>query len=144
MKLKNILRDIREKWVASTEYLNEYVEIFKNPSKKEIIDLKSESEDVRFIALEGEGDVYVTHSFMFHPDLAEELGINEDYKDNFSGIGRIDRGVIIAYALSDVINLRKDKYNNLKEKILNGDYDWVERYNFDLSTIKENLSREEE
>jgi len=68
---------------------NAYYEIFKNPNKSEINDLKNDSVLVRFIA-DG-GDIYVFSAELLHDLALKELGLKRK-STMFEGVAKISNG----------------------------------------------------
>ena len=145
MDLKRILQKIEEEWVAGTENIGgEYREIFKNPTKSEIIDLGEEDHSIRFIADRGNREVYIASGDVFHDIIVKELSKRMEYiLENFSGSGWIQRGEVEVRALSDQYWIEEfegmKSKKRVEEEVLSGYYDWMERYNFNLSSIKKEI-----
>lgn len=146
--LKQILNKVEEEWVAGTKSTtrNEYREIFKNPSKSEINDILefegNKSNNIRFIAVKRTEDIYVTSIDVFHITIVYEIDEFEnswDIVNNFSGIGEVfgGRKIEVSEKFSDYLYEYPNKLYNRCAEIVDGDYDWMERYNFDLSGVKE-------
>lgn len=165
-----ILNNINEKWVSSTKTrFGNYREIFVNPSKedlKDVIDSDLENKkygllvqgDIRFLASRDSKTVYVATSDLMHWRMGEELGYKQydTYKKFFCGEGKYKNGKIEVIRFSDIYEDRYETFveygldeNNIVpsyieicEELLSGKYDWLRRYNFDLSKIKSIVNRQ--
>lgn len=148
--IKAILENLNEKWykgVKSSEGNRDYREIFKNPSRNEILDIEryggSRSDgvinsDIRFIADKKYKEVYITSADVFHRDIMDEVDVlTGNITDYFSGMGRVkNNGNIELSDVSDYFWGSPKKLNSLLDDIVSGDYDWMERYNFSLRKLK--------
>lgn len=151
MKLNQILKNLREEWESSTDSMQggEYREIFVNPTKQELRDLEEFSgmSTVKFIADSDKREIYVTSSDVYHYKIAEEVGLNSNYEmTKYSGKGNISGGLVEATAFCDALNFNRqlkyepdylERAEEIYSEIINGEYDWMEKYNFDLSVVKE-------
>lgn len=151
-KLKCLLDNVKERWEGSTKSMqkNDYREIFANPTKQELRELEdinnSDSNIIKFIAVKNKREVYVASYDVYHYKIAEEVGVDSDYEmKNFPGKGRIENGVVNVTVYSDALNFKKEmKYDEkymeraevLYKEVLDGVWDWVEKYNFDLKELK--------
>lgn len=151
MKINKILDRLQEKWYKETisSHNNDYREIFINPSINDILDIEKyggtrsdrlRTNDVRFIADISKKNVYVTSADVFHNDIINEVselrGFPNDY---FSGMGEIRKsGSIHITDISDYLLDFEHKDDLIKQfrLILEGKYDWMERYHFELGNIK--------
>lgn len=150
MKLKDILSNIEERWVVGTrsDAHGAYREIFMNPDRNDIRDIEEfggyrHGDNVRFIAVKDSQNVYVSSADVFHRTIAEEVDDLLDIggvTNNFSGMGNIEGSKIEVTDFSDVFiefEGYEMSFQTICEDILDGKYDWMERYNFDLGLIKE-------
>lgn len=126
---------------AESRY-GKYVEIFKNPTVQEIKSIEEETQVgiVRFIADKESRDVYVNASEILHSHMVKEIDElqKEDILEKFSGIGYVDGNKIIASELAGTYReAGTDEYSEkISSDILEGEYDWLENKNFDLSEVK--------
>lgn len=146
MKLKKILSDIKEEWHTETQSSmdKEYREIFKNPTQSDIRDIIEYGgdrlgDDIRFIADRRSQNVYATSADVFHQDMFEEIDeFTDDVKNRiFSGIGDWNGRVIKISYFSDLLIEDETGLYVASRNVVEGKYDWMERYNFDLSDIKD-------
>lgn len=129
---------------------NSYREIFVNPSKSEVSDILDEEvrNNLRFIADKDRRKVYLAGGDVFHYIIARESGFDEDYffYDTFAGTAKFEGGKVLALTWTDYLNDEDEdvlrRVEELSKEILAGEYDWMKRYNFDLSIIK-GLARDE-
>lgn len=152
-KINEIVTKIDEKWIKGTKstFKKEYREIFKNPSKEELLQLdelgiEKYGENIRFIAINKSKNIYVTSADVFHTSMKREIPelVPEDFTTTFSGAGGFKRGKVEVTWWTDELNDPKHErslYNICKEVIL-GDYDWIERYNFELGLFKQRAKKE--
>lgn len=152
--LKEILSDIEERFVSDTKSTegNDYREIFQNPSRSEFRDIVDFSgrrmgDSIRFIAVKESMNVYCTSADVFHRTMVreiDEIDRMEGVYGNFSGMAELEGGEVEVSHWSDVFEMEGyfPFLYELCEDLINGDYDWMERYNFDLSLIKD-VAREE-
>lgn len=138
-KINSIIESINEKWVKGTKSnnLNKYREIFVNPSKKELQEIVKDAryDSIRFIADGRRKKIYVVLYDVFHYTLAEEIGMSESefiYK-TFAGMGDVMMRGVEVDGITDYLSHSTaylERYVELGEEILNGDYDWMKRYHF--------------
>lgn len=133
--LKKRISDIKdrakdESFVAGTEKFSRYFEIFKNPSKKEVISAINQNigyaDSVRFIADVSTKDLYIFPSDLLHGHAAEQI-YNTDPKKIYdeNKTGRIFLG--IANFRSGKLFLNRT-YSNPEESHFQFDWDWLETY----------------
>lgn len=147
MKLKKILKEIKERWVMGTEATEkgEYREIFMNPSPNELSDIEEYGgmrygDDMRFIAVKKTQNVYISSADVFHRTIAEEIDELDPVEGvymNFSGIGKYRNGIVEINDYSDVFDFEgyEPWLYELCKDLVGGRYDWLTKYNFDLSYI---------
>lgn len=128
----------------------EYREIFVNPTPNEINDIIEyggvrEKDDVRFIAIKNSRDLYITSADVFHRTIVKEVDeLREgDAIKNFSGMGSVNSDKIKVSYLSDLINNKATKGQkwDISKDLVEGEYDWLENYNFNLEYIKEKAEK---
>lgn len=153
MELKSILNKVEEEWVMGTKATRakEYREIFKNPSKSELEDIiefggERLGSDFRFIAIKDGKDVYVSSADVFHITMTNEIeGLGStDIYENFSGIADWNRGIVRVKHYSDFYyeeGFEKYLYK-VSTDILEGRYDFLIKYGFDLSLIEEEAMKQ--
>ena len=151
MKLKEILED----FVKVIGLRGEYYEIFVNPTFQELKDL---SKAVRFITNKERREVYVADSMVIHEEIMREIidkFPQSDWKgavlQNLFGIGKNGGGEVEITRFNDVWDFyrdkpldtyKSDKYDEKEElnqvclDIVFGEYDWLERYNFNINAIR--------
>lgn len=155
MKLNKILNNLKEEFVTSLKYGGGYREIFVNPSRKEIMDILDSGEgrrgdDIRFIAVKGEKEVYVASADFLHTFIAKKgMYDNSIFAiiGNFSGMGRVEGDEIVVTEISDEYKNDDESYTEMIYDVLEGEYDWMEkrRYgNFNLDKIKKRFERKKE
>ena len=144
MKINRILRILNEEWYTTVpDKSGEHVDVFINPSRRDIKDaLEGEIGrgygEVRFVADGGNENVYVwnANTSLFHRTVIDEFSLGYVYK----GIAKYDAGDLEVKVGES--NIEHD--DMLLMNILDGNYDWMERYNFDLSIVKDYAEEEEE
>lgn len=127
MKLKKILSNIKEEWYDYVKVRGKNVEVFVNPSRKDIVEM---GEFIRFIADGKEKKLYVTDAFdgALHAELYNEIGFN--HKEIIAGHFWYKKGKLM---------LVKDEKITLfdnEESLLNEEWDWMERYNVDMTWFR--------
>lgn len=157
-KLQRILLELRkidEEFIEGLKSKNgKYREIYVNPNREEINQIIADydRDNVRFLADKGKNEVYVAAADVLHNDLADKLG-DSRYKymqymmNAFPGNGKVKSGKIVVTRWTDLFFSSDDEdlANRLKEllkEILNGEYDWMEKYSFDLKEIKREAKEE--
>lgn len=145
MRIKSIIENINEKWDSTIQAKSgKYVDIFKNPSRRDIKealgDIRSGYGELRFVADNEYKDVYVWNAdtSLFHIKVIRGK--------NLGGIG-VYKGVAVYNAGELEVKIGESNIDTddiLLLDILDGEYDWLERYNFDLSVVKEYAKEEEE
>lgn len=149
MKLKKILVNIDEKYYTTTEdNYGKMVEIFKNPTQQEIKEvvpdpsgggglLGSMGQD-EFRYLVDNDDLYVWSSepAYLHQDLANDLGIGviNGEEGVWAGKGKYNRGNI---KIKKANYIRDGKTDDM---LLEGEFDWLEDYGFDIEKLKREFS----
>lgn len=141
--VREILDELEEQFHKGVESrYGDYLEIFVNPDIDEIRDLKKKSDVVRFIAVKKEKKVYVSNSTLLHREMVRKADIGRGSKNevifNFSALGDIEGNKILVTHLSDGFRFSENS-NELEAlcyEISSGKFDWLEKYNFDLSKIK--------
>lgn len=131
-RLKKYLNSVEEEFVIGyRDLFDNYKEIFKNPSRKEYLEITEEDRNFRFIADKNKKDLYVADVGVLHEDIQKQIGMKTHYFDLFSGI---------AFFEGNYINISYDNLNcNIDDEILEGDYDWVRKYKFDIRKLKEDI-----
>ena len=134
MRLKEVLFNIREDFeVGYEDRFGEYQEIFKNPSWREIKDITENDINFRFIADKDKNHLYVAGVNVLHDDIQSKVGgFKKHYFDLFSGIA-IKKGIRNIKVYLNNLNC------NIEDEILEGEYDWVEDYYFDLNLLKKEI-----
>lgn len=140
MRLENIVKELDEKWYKGVEIGKDYVEIYKNPSRKDIKEIFKSGMgygQVRFVANISYKEVFVwdADTPLFHNEVMMEEDIY-----GLKGVAYYDAGEL---------EVRTHESNVLSDDIialdvLEGKYDWLENYYFDISIIKEYVEEEEE
>lgn len=151
MNVESILNNIYEVYDFTTkDYKGNMVEVFKNPTKKELMDIVPDSsgtgvgsstllgnfkrDKVRYLVYKDDVYVWNTENMYLHQDLANDkgFGIIDDIDDLFAGVGRYKSGKIRDYNIKYITD-------KTKEDIRDGKFDWLRRYNFDLKPMKDSL-----
>lgn len=132
MSIREILLKLNERFVVGFEGRNGYNEIFVNPDRKEIREVASRGESFRFIGDKEIKSLYVADVNVLHEEMQEEIGnMKQHYFDLFSGVA-INEG--------RYVRIYYDNLNcNIDDEILEGEYDWVERYNFNIFELKKEM-----
>ena len=150
--MKKILKNLKEDWVTGKKIKiqmgRDYREIFVNPSRRELKDIMdlANTDVFRFIADKGNQEIYISSADVYHYDMAKEVGLGSDYEiHHLSAKGVWNEGEVKVVEFADALNYDRhlkfnEKYHNraeeLYEEIINGEYDWMESYHFDLEILK--------
>lgn len=147
-KLKSILKSLKEDFETGYEVRGEYVEVFVNPIFDEIKECGSV---IRFTAIGHKKKVYVINAFKTtHPNLGHNIGYTHAHMngDAFAGIGYIDGNEVVVREVSEEnMGAMNERILEMFEEVVNGKYDWLKDYRFNLKKIKEkldNILKEEE
>lgn len=120
---------IKEEFVVGFEGRNGYMEIFKNPDRKEILSVARSGEGFRYIADKRSKNLYIASQDVLHQEMQEEIGNMKDhYFDLFSGIAQ-NKGNYVDVKYGD-LNC------NIEDQIVEGEYDWVKKYGFRMRDLK--------
>lgn len=151
-EIRNIIKEelnlILEKFEAGIErsWSGKYREIFVNPNKKEIADIYDpdipdwHKGDIRFIAILEEESIYVVAADVVHITMVDAIGLNRtNVAVDFWGIGEIQQRNIVVTGFADTYTV--EAKNEMGKAILNGKFDWMEKYNFDLSEFKKQIKK---
>ena len=142
MKIDKILENLNEKFYKGFKHKymdNNYFEIFINPSLRELKDLISNSKHwkLRFIADKKTKKVYLVDSEVIHGVIADEIALSDDYRNLLSGIGTFGgKFEILSLSYDIESKIKHNKGSQLVDDILDGEYDWLDRYNFDIDEFK--------
>lgn len=132
---------IDEKYVKGTKKAGEYREIFVNPTKQEVVDIENFDgvkwgNNVRFIALKENKKVYTSTGDVLHWMIKDVADLsNSDVAGSFRGMGVADFGEITVTKFGS--NISDKEKRMMANDLINGEYNWMEKYNFDLSKIKQ-------
>lgn len=133
-----------EKWDRTVRAKSgKHIDVFKNPSRSDIKDALGDEigggyGEIRFVADRDYKDVYIwnANTSLFHIDVINDLNLGYVYK----GIAEYNAGDLeVRIGESNV-----EEDDRLLLDILNGEYDWLDKYNFDLSVVKDYAEEEEE
>lgn len=137
-KSQRLLEMLNEEWVTGIERSRGaetfYYEIFKNPKPSEIKDLLDQSryyKGARFLADPKRKEVYVWSSDVLHSKVFEHMG----YSVSFA-YGKFWAGTSDYFSGKFLVN-KEELVKRVAKGLLDGDYDFMERYGFDLSLVKE-------
>jgi len=79
------LKDFFEEWKATIKFLGEVYEIFVNPTRKDLRDIKIASDVARYIIDFEKKKLYVFSAELMHIAVAKELGIPYDFNKKIKG-----------------------------------------------------------
>jgi hypothetical protein len=131
---------LNEKYFASfTNPVGDYFSVFKNPSKKEMIEASKEGpgvialnpySEIRFVANDKDKSLYVwgAATATHHSILVKVLNINPKNENLFGGVLRKSGNKWNIEAPS-YISFTKDK------KFIHNKFKWIEKYNINLSSF---------
>ena len=124
MKIREICEEFKDAVRLSKD---EYYEIFKNPSSREVNEAKSKDLGVRFIIDFNDKIFYVFNENLLHSVASKKLGVKYNYPnwDNMDfafGVGFIFKGIIKTGL--DSMDTNADRKLELKK----GEHDWVREY----------------
>lgn len=142
--LKELLEGIQEKFVIGFDDEGDYIEIFKNPTGDKIISVSNfgrEKDALRFIADLDNRDVYIASTDIIHQTIAKEANLNwNEVKTRFfPGIAYFwDRVLVVDY---EFLKFSGGLYNldKIIEDILDGEYDFLRKFRFDIEELKEKV-----
>ena len=138
------IRNKNEEWYGSVTsgWSNADYDVFLNPSRNEL-NKEFHKNHVRFIALDASREVYVFSADIIHSDVWDVLFPNKpvSLKNSFWGVANFQLGTGYSVIFSDTLDPRYGKGIPLMKKIVQGKYDWLERY-FCLSNVKDMIIRE--
>lgn len=139
--IEGIITNLNEKFFISTESrYGDYIEIFKNPKMDEIKSIATKRDrykSVRFFIEKNRRTIYIWNPEAIHKDVAIEFGYSfEEMKNkNLAGVA-ILQGSKLIFGHSNIATIDKYRRRELSEEILNGEYDFMEMYYFDLDPMK--------
>lgn len=146
MKINSILSRLEEKFHSSkNSQFGGYVEIFKNPTLDEIkVSLRKadpnfgeKNSHLRFLAIKDREEVYVWNPLVTHVEVEKDVKMKfREMKDyNIAGMAElINNRLVPNFKMMDsVISRRKSE---IVVEIKNGEWDWLEKYHFDLSELE--------
>lgn len=140
-KLKSIIENINEKWAGSTRGYDGEVDIYLNPSRKEIAKCadKNSYNAVRFFTILGgkweSKEVYVWDAEgLMHNHISYYLDYGNYYDDYLYGVAIYKNGKLQI----DTGEIYSESYINEEEieDIKAGYYDWLGKYHFDIESLK--------
>lgn len=139
--IRSILENLKEEFHSGKESKwGDYTEIFVNPNMDEIRESLRERGTVtlRFLAVKRERKLYIWNPELIHKDAADEVGIsfNEMKENNLAGVALFENNQLY-FGQSNVASIDKYRRRELAEEVLNGDYDWLEDFYFNLNPMKE-------
>ena len=131
--------DIFEVYVAGRKFRNDYVEMFKNPSKSELLEITEKSfknhhnRSIRFAVNPETKTIFVCDGYTgLHPDMRSLAGYTEDDVFIIYGLADYDGSqfvVSLDNCYSEIFHLFNiPKYRNLADTFLNFDWSWVSSY----------------
>lgn len=148
IKLNSILEDIKEKYAAyiTRRWGDGEYPVFVNPEFKEIQEAVSDDGYIRYITtLNGEHfgkEVYIWNANMgMHTEVAKNIFV--ELEDLF-GVAKLEgRELLIgAKILPDFMSDLRISKEDLRD-ILEGRYDWLEDYYFNIEKVKEVYNKED-
>ncbi|MFW6007653.1 MAG: hypothetical protein ACOCP8_00190 [archaeon] len=117
------------------DHFGDIVEIFVNPTINDITDVKNSSgifdtNQIKFLIDQDSKQIYIWSGtkVYHHIELINKLGLNGNTSNIFNGAVEFNGGKFLLNSTNCL------GYDN--EKLLNGDYDWIEQYYFDLNELK--------
>lgn len=142
--IREILIKLNEEFYGGFKVNGEYVEIFKNPSKEEIRDVANDNRFgesfVRFLALYDIEDLYIWSADILHDEIDYKLDFvtyDEMIDKYFSSHGSFS-GSEILIEKQDLDDLYNSKVRErICREIIDGKYDWLSRYYFNIDVMKE-------
>lgn len=147
-KIDYIINNISEKFINSIGWKGKTFEILENPSRDEIESILDDYDTLRFIADSRKKNVLIFSSELLHFQAVRKFNIDIDV-DNFTGVAYYENGKIVS-DIEDVIGGKymgvnyfdtSDLQKFISEKIIEGDYDYLKRYHFDINHLKNDSSK---
>lgn len=132
-KINKILTNINEKYydTVKSRKRGNAVEVFKNPDHRESREaLVFGNNNLRFIVYDKSIYMWDAEHMYFHEDFVKHLGIS---------LSRIDFGGILYRAGGRLTVKKLDYHDKNIDRILNGDFDWLSKYNVMMDKFKEGL-----
>lgn len=143
-KVNKILNNIDEKFVTGYKSWGEWAEIYVNPSMDEIREVSNESNSGKFRFIDDKNlkKVYIGDMHTIHVDIAKKVDLSDNYEDLFSAFGIYKRTSVAFDKFSMVIAEDTDKLIKIFEDIRDGEYDWLDRYRFEIHKLKERVKKQ--
>ena len=148
MKLKNILEDLKEEFAGHLQigWSGDEYPVFLNPTLQEIREVVADDGYIRYITT-FEGNKYSKEVYVWnadgamHTDASEYLNIR---LDDLYGVAKLEgRKLLIGSEVLPGYNPDfRIRERDLKD-ILDGYYDWLEEYGFDIGRVKEEYNEED-
>ena len=133
--LKTILSDIKEKYYDTEKisgyFGDSYVELFKNPNRREIEDSLGKWDTIRFYIYDGDVYIWDSGKSYLHHDFIKNLGLS-NHRGNIAGQAEYRDGRLVVIETTVMSEARS-------LDVLEGKYDWLERYYFDMGNWKKEL-----
>lgn len=140
MKINKILNNLSEKFYKGGKFRGEYVEVFKNPTLDEIRSACEEDYNyIRFVADKYKEDLYVWNGDILHMDIVKvvkEFNYSELKNKYFACHGVLD-GRNVHVSDEDLADMGSRECERVCLEIINGDFDWLDMYNFDIDVLRE-------
>ena len=145
MKIDKILENLNEKFYKGFKHKHEgYTEVFLNPSLKETREVASLSRGfLRFYASSVHEDLYIWNSEVLHHEIENVIGIRVGLMQEWGiqSIAELKDGKV-KFAIDwygDNVN-NKVLYNACID-VLDGKYDWLSKYGWDMGYMKETAKK---
>ena len=138
LKIQKILNNLKEGYVTTLKsaWKDGVVEIFINPSREEILNSLGEYKEVRFIVDRRNNSVYIWEAgSLMHSDVSKKVDeVPNNYLKALIGTADYKNGSLKIKRFGEEINI------NRVEEFVDGEYDWLENYYFEIEETKVNLA----
>lgn len=122
------IRELCEEFVDAVKYSkDEYYEIFKNPTSKEVSDAKSKEFGIRFIIDFKNKSFYIFNDNLLHAAAAKKLKIHYNYPNWDNTDYAFGVGIVVGGKVKNLLS-GIDTNDNRKLEIKDGKHDWLDKY----------------
>ena len=132
MKINEALKIINEEWKDTFKIHGEAVEVFVDPTLKELEKIKGKYDSVRLLANSKTKELIVWEGGWFHEDVINELGLYRYDDFLFAGEAEKRNGKWVYDMGSWDINMLEDEPSRAID-ILEKNWSWLTKYPIDFS-----------
>lgn len=144
-------RYLKEKYMASVKsYDGNHYEVFKNPSKAELLDIIADSYGLRIILDAENKNIYIASGEVMHRHMMSSIDVRKDLKFDWGrywATGEDADHIFMFDVDNRMDNINSDSLYNLLylsnkadrkediERLLSFDFSWVRKYNLNPKNI---------